>query len=259
MSNAVALELPELSWRKDTFLRILRCLGDQERRAAMERDEVLFATIRKRLFTAVIGDVMDAAGLTRQFLPPEIRALDSDTALIGRAMPVLEADCCGDMIGHTGNTDSFGLMFRALDDLKPGEVYICAGASPRYALWGGLMSTRARMLGAVGAVMDGFHRDTQEIRRLGFPVFSRGSYAQDQRLRGRVIDFRCAIEFHNGVRVSPGDVLVGDLDGVLVIPKKYVEDIVCQAIAKVENEETVRQSILRGEPSQAIFEKTGIM
>ena len=109
-----------------------------------------------------------------------------------------------------------------LDDLKPGEVYVTPGASPRYALWGGLMSTRAQSLGAHGAVMDGFHRDTREIRKLGFPVFSRGAYAQDQRLRGRVIDFRCTVEFRNGVRVAPGDVIVCDIDGVLVIPREHV-------------------------------------
>jgi len=56
--------------------------------------------IRTRLFTAVLGDVMDTRGLTRQFLPPEIRALDPDMVIAGYAMPVLEADCCGDVEGQ---------------------------------------------------------------------------------------------------------------------------------------------------------------
>ena len=225
----------------------------------MDQDAPLFATIRETLFTAVIGDVMDANGLTRQFLPPELRALDPDTVLVGRAMPVLEADCATETIAHTGEAHSFGLMFRALDELRSGDVYICTGASPRYALWGGLMSTRARALGAAGAVLDGFHRDTREIRAMGFPVFSAGAYAQDQRLRGRVIDFRCTIEFRNGVRVAPGDVIVGDIDGVLVIPQAHVADIVRLAVAKVAGEEAVRQMILRGEKTAAVFEQTGIM
>lgn len=225
----------------------------------MVQDEALFAMIRERLFTAVIGDVMDVAGLTRQFLPPEIRALEPGTMLVGRAMPVQEADCCGDTVAHDGGTQSFGLMFRALDELRPGEVYVCAGASPRYALWGGLMSTRAQQLGAAGAVLDGFHRDTREIRAIGFPVFSRGAYAQDQRLRGRVIDYRCPIEFRNGARVDPGDIIVGDIDGVLAIPGAQAEEIVRAAIAKVEGEGAVREMILAGETTQAVFRKTGIM
>ena len=222
-------------------------------------DDDLFTTIRTKLFTAVIGDVMDAQGLTRQFLSPSIRALAPDMTIVGRAMPVLEADCATDMVGYTGRPEGFGLMFRALDELKAGEVYIAAGGSPRYALWGGLMSTRAKLLGAAGAVLDGFHRDTREILGLGFPVFSQGAYAQDQRLRGRVIDFRCPLEFGNGVRVEPGDLIVGDVDGVLTIPAGRAEDIVRLALEKVEGEEMVRGMIERNEPTGSIFEKTGIM
>ena len=225
----------------------------------MNADAEIFRAIREKLFTAVLGDVMDAAGLTRQFLPPAIRALRPDQIVVGRAMPVLEADCCGDVIGHLGRAEPFGLMFRVLDDLKADEVYVCTGGSPRYALWGGLMSARARALGAAGAVLDGFHRDTREIRELGFPVFSQGSYAQDQRLRGRVVDFRCPIEFGNGARVHPGDLIVGDVDGVLAVPRDHVPDIVRAALAKVEGEEAVRRMIEQGQSTEDIFANTGIM
>jgi regulator of RNase E activity RraA len=150
-------------------------------------------------------------------------------------------------------------MFRALDDLKRGEVYICTGASPLYALWGGLMSTRAMSLGAVGAILDGYHRDTREILSLNFPVFSAGAYAQDQRLRGRVIDFRCAIEFANKCRVAAGDLIVGDIDGVLVVPRDSVADVLQAALAKVSGEDDVRRSILKGERTEDIFRRTGIM
>lgn len=222
-------------------------------------DAELFKAIREHLFTSVIGDVLDVAGLTHQFLPPEIRGLNPDHMLVGRAMPVLEADCCGDTVVTQGRPDSFGLMFQALDGLKPGEIYITTGASPRYALWGGLMSTRAAALGAAGAVLDGFHRDTREIRQLGFPVFSAGSYAQDQRLRGRVIDYGCPIEFRNAVRVEPGDIVVGDVDGVVIIPKAHADAIVADAMAKVQAEERVRGMIGQGQSTQSIFEQTGVM
>lgn len=223
------------------------------------QDHEIFALVRERLFTAVIGDVMDAAGLTRQFLPPEIRALQPEAMLVGRAMPVLEADCVGEFVSHSGGVEAFGLMFKALDQLQAGEVYLCTGSSPRYALWGGLMSTRAAKLGAVGAVLDGFHRDTREIRALGFPVFSTGAYAQDQRLRGRVIDYRCPIEFANGCRVLPGDLIVGDIDGVLTVPKAHVDDILQAALNKVAGEDAVRDMILAGRDTSGIFNETGIM
>src|SRR5690606_23872803 len=98
----------------------------------------------------------------------------------------------------------FGLMLEALDDLKRNEVYVCAGASPTYALWGELMAVRAQTLGAAGAVVDGYLRDTTGILSLNFPSFSYGSYGQDQAPRGKVIDFRIPIQM-NGVLIHPGD------------------------------------------------------
>src|SRR4051812_7046568 len=143
--------------------------------------------IRTKLFTAVLGDVMDARGLTRQFLPPEIRALDPDMMIAGYAMPVLEADCCGDVEGQGGRSNPFGLMLRALDELKRDEVYICTGGSPRYALWGELMSTRAQTLGAAGAAGGGYHPDTPGVRRPGFPGLSLRAHVQGPRGRGGVL------------------------------------------------------------------------
>src|SRR5262245_11575272 len=125
-------------------------------------DAEMFRLFETELFVAVVGDVMDTIGLTHQFLPPVFRPVDERTRLLGRAMPVLETDIFPSADGSTQNPlmkKAFGLMFEALDDLKPGEIYVASGASPRYALWGELMSTRAKMLGARGALLDGFARD----------------------------------------------------------------------------------------------------
>ena len=126
--------------------------------------------------------MLDALGYLHQFLPPRIRPLNPRMVLAGRAMPVLEADYYNSP-GDRGNSplgdQAFGLMLHALDDLKPGEVYVATGGTPRYALWGELMSTRAQRLGAVGAVVNGYSRDTHGILQLGFATFSHGCYAQD--------------------------------------------------------------------------------
>ncbi|MEP4989980.1 MAG: RraA family protein, partial [Paracoccaceae bacterium] len=126
----------------------------------MTEDEIIadpLATIRNHLFTAVIGDVMDVMGHQNQFLPPQIRPLDPKFQLVGRAMPVVEADVTEP---SAPGAPQFGLMFEALDDLKPGEIYICSGSHNDYALWGELMTHRARHLQANGAVLAGYVRDT---------------------------------------------------------------------------------------------------
>jgi regulator of RNase E activity RraA len=224
-----------------------------------EDDQELFRVVREELFTAVVGDVMDASGLIHQFLPPEIRPLRDDMVLVGRAMPVLEADCADHSNADQEMGAPFGLMLDALDDLKQGEVYICAGSSPRYALWGELMSTRAMKLGASGAVLDGYSRDTSGILRLNFPTFSYGPYAQDQALRGRVVDFRCPISFGNGVQVKPGDLVCADLDGVVVVPAEDEREVIYEALERVRGENAVRRAIEEGMSAREAFERYGIM
>lgn len=214
-------------------------------------DADLFTLAKRELFPAVVGDVMDTLGLRKQFLPPEIQPLRGDMVVIGRAMNVLEADCFDP-------ANAFGLMFEALDDLKSGEVYVCTGASPTYALWGELMSIRAAKLGAVGAILDGYSRDTTGILEQNFPCFSRGRYAQDQAPRGKVIDYRCPIEM-NGVRIDPGDILFGDLDGVCVIPKKAEKAVFAAAIEKVRGEKAVRKALEAGMSASEAFRKFGIL
>jgi regulator of RNase E activity RraA len=224
-------------------------------------DEELYGTVRRDLFTAVVGDVMDTMGLLRQFLPPQIKPLRDDMVVIGRAMTVLEADVFAESHDTSGTgpmIEPFGLMFRALDDLKAGEVYICTGASPRYALWGELMSTRAIKLGAAGAVVDGYHRDTRGILRLGFPAFSYGGYAQDQAPRGKVIDFRVPLEI-GGVRVKPQDTVFGDLDGVCVIPRAAEEEVFRKALEKLQKVNLVGQAVEDGVSAQEAFKKFGVM
>ncbi len=222
-------------------------------------DQGLFRLVREELFTAAVGDVMDASGLIHQFLPPEIKPLRSDMVLVGRAMPVLEADCAGQTIAFQNRKAPFGVMLEALDGLKQGEVYICTGSSPRYALWGELMSTRAIKLGAAGAVLDGYSRDTWGILRLNFPTFSRGSYAQDQAIRGRVIDFRCPISFANGAQVKTGDLVFGDVDGVVIVPAEHEGEVIHKALEKVRGENIVRKAIEEGMSAREAFERYGIM
>ena len=224
-------------------------------------DAEMFRLFETELFVAVVGDVMDTIGLRHQFLPPVFRPVDERMRLLGRAMPVLETDIFPSDDGATHNPlmkKAFGLMFEALDDLKPGEIYVASGASPRYALWGELMSTRAKILGARGALLDGFARDIDGIRALDFPCFCTGYYAQDQGARGKVIDYRCALEI-GGIRIQPGSLLFGDKEGVVVIPRDAEEEVVRLALEKVRGEKLVAKAIREGMSAVDAYKTFGIM
>jgi len=224
-------------------------------------DSDLFEIAKKELFPALVGDILDKLGYQHQFLSPTVKPVMNDMLVIGRAMPVLEADVFAEEVEGTNNPlmkKPFGIMFEALDSLQKNEVYICSGASHRYALWGGLMSTRAMKLKAAGAVMDGYSRDTNEIESLGFPTFSIGTYAQDQGPRGKVIDYRVPIEF-NGIRVNPGDIVYGDRDGVLIVPQEVEKEAFEGAIEKARGEQSVKKALEAGMSTVDAFEKFGIM
>ncbi len=149
-------------------------------------------------------------------------------------------------------------MFEALDDLKLNEVYVCSGASPRYALWGEMMSTRARKLCAAGAVVDGYSRDTLGILKLNFPTFSRGRYAQDQGPRGQVVDFRVPLQFGE-VLIQSGDIIFGDRDGVCVVPQEAEADVFTHALEKASREKTLQKALESGMSTVEAFKMFGIM
>lgn len=224
-------------------------------------DEELFGIVKNELFTCVVGDVMDKMGLQHQFLPPQIRPLHPDMVLIGRAMPVLSIDVFEERIIGTANKlmeKPFGLMLEALDALRPNEVYVNTGSSPRNALWGELMSIRARKLGSGGAVLNGYVRDTKAILKIGFPTFCFGSYGQDSAPRYKVVDFRVPVEI-GAARVRPGDLLFGDIDGVCVIPVEAETEALTKALEKARGEKLVRKALEAGSSAVAAFEKHGIM
>ncbi len=225
-----------------------------------ENDAELFKLAKEELFTALVGDILDTKKLYHQFLPQALKPLDKSHKMIGRAMPVLEADVFVDQISGSHNKlmeKPFGLMFHALDDLKENEVYVATGASFNYAMWGGLMTARALQLKAAGCVVNGCSRDTPEVTGQNFPCFSRGTYAQDQGVRGKVIDYRIPIEIE-GVRIAPGDIIFGDLDGVIVVPQDIEREVFEQALAKGRTEKMLLKSVQEGMPSVEAYEKYGM-
>ena len=215
-------------------------------------EQELFELIRSELYTPVVGDILDALGRYHQFLPQPIQPAKQGMKMVGRAMPALMIDVYGPQ------KKPFGLLTEALDQLEPGDVWLCSGGDMRCAYWGELLTATARTRGAVGAVVNGFHRDTPKMLEQNWPVFSRGRYAQDSSVRTQVADFRCPIEV-DGVWVNPGDLVFADIDGVLIVPKELENEVIERALVKARTENTVRKAIENGMTSTAAFEKYGVL
>ena len=149
--------------------------------------------------------------------------MTSDMLIAGRAMPVVYADVFEEP------DKPFGLLTEALDQLQPGE-YGWAAAAPLQRCEV-KSSPPPPNRGAVGAVVDGYHRDTPKVLEQNWPVYSRGRYAADSAPRNMVLSTSQTI-IENGVIVRPGDLIFADLDGVLVVPQELETEVVTKALAR---------------------------
>ena len=228
-------------------------------------DTEMFALMKEKLYTPVVGDILDQMGYNHQFLPASIRPRASQVPaglltgvkgshwmkVAGYACTVLENDVYGTP------KKPFGYMTEALDQLKPNEIYIATGAH-NSALWGELLTASAKARGAVGAVVDGYTRDTAMVLEQDFPVFCSGTWAQDSSIRTYVFDYRCDIEIGQ-VTVHDGDVVFGDVDGVLIIPKQIAGEVIEKALIKASTEKTMRKAIENGMLVTDAFAKFGVL
>lgn len=213
----------------------------------------LFDSMQRELYSAVIGDILDDFGFTSQMMKPEIQPIWNDAVICGRAMTVLSADV------YQRPKNPYSLALEALDNLKPNELYVVAtNSSKRYACWGELMSTAAKARGARGTVIDGFTRDTKGIIAIQYPVFASGCWSCDTRGRGEVIAYNVPIEC-GGVKVESGQILFGDRDGVVVIPKEVEEETIKKSFEKARGEKRVKKALEAGMSAREAFAKFGIL
>jgi regulator of RNase E activity RraA len=218
-------------------------------------DDNYLAELGARLYTAVLSDVLDEVGLRNQAMAARIRPLDDALVMVGFARTGLFRE-----VYHVATGDNpYELEIRILDDLKPADVvaFGCGGSS-RIAPWGELLTTAARARGAAGAVTDGFVRDVRGIRQVKFPVFHGGIAPLDSKGRGKVVEIDVPIECA-GVRIESGDLVFGDVDGVVVVPRAVEEEVVTRALAKVASENRTRDELLQGAKLKDVFDRYGVL
>jgi 4-hydroxy-4-methyl-2-oxoglutarate aldolase len=212
-----------------------------------------FAVIQEKLYSAVIADVLDDLGYRHQALRHDVRPIDPEYKVVGRAYTVLAADV------YETPDEPYLKELQAVDSLSEGDVLVATtNGSASCGLWGELLSTAAISKGARGAVIDGMTRDGRAIRELGFPVFARGYNPLDSKGRMEVIAhgvrIRCGDAF-----IAPGDVVFGDLDGVVVIPQEVVGEALRRALEKAGKEDSMKRALRDGMGILDAYDKYGIL
>jgi len=213
-------------------------------------DAQLFTMMKTELYTGVLCDMLDTLGYSHQFLPREIQALRPDDVMVGRAFPTIICDVYGQQ------DQPLGLLPEAVDNILEGEVYIVTGGDRRCAYFGEIMTATIKARHAAGAVIDGYMRDTKSVLEQDFPVFSMGRDARGSLYRNKVLAYRVPVEI-GGIHIDPGDLVFGDIDGVVVIPRAIEDHALAITFAKVRGERDTRDAIEAGMSAVAAVERFG--
>jgi len=204
------------------------------------------------LHTALLCDVMDGLGFRDSAFGTSIRPLEPSQKLVGTAFTIR----CEAV--EKPPKKPYEHLLTAFAQLREGDVIVLHCGDQVSAMWDELLSTAAMAKSAVGAVMDGASRDIEQILKIGFPVFSVGFSPLDSAGRQEVVEHGAALRCGNA-NVRPGDWVVGDIMGVIVIPRELVEQVVTLAVVKDTQESTVRDELLRGEEIGVVFARHGIL
>jgi regulator of RNase E activity RraA len=205
------------------------------------------------LSSAVLADVLDALGHRDSALPPDIRPLKPEWKLFGRAVTL----CAMAVAAEPKNP--YAVELECVDALKPGDVLVATTNGERTsALWGELLSTAVRARGGVGVVTDGLTRDASRILAMDFPVFAAGFSPLDSKGRLDAISHGQPVQLGSCV-VRPGDLVFGDIDGIVVVPQHLAEAALARALEKVQGENTVREELAQGRSVREVFAQYGIL
>ena len=209
----------------------------------------------EKLFASVVSDALDEVGILNQVMSIGMRPLDQSLSLFGRARTGAYMEIPYTVEG----VNPYELEIAIVDDLCPGDVAVFAcGGSSRIAPWGGLLSTAAVARGAAGCITDGFTRDLKEIIPLKFPVFSAGIAPLDSKGRGQIMATDVPV-ICDGVWVNPGDLVIGDADGVVVIPQEFEQDVLSHAFAKINSEGHSIKELQAGAYLREVYAKHGVL
>jgi len=216
-------------------------------------EKEMFDLMEEKLYTGVVADILDELGYRNQAMRQDIRPIERDFVIAGRAKTILSVDV------YEIPEDPYKMEIASIDSLKEGEVVVaCTNRSINNGFWGELLSTASMMRGARGAIIDGISRDTKKILELGFKVFTAGFKPLDSRGRGLVINYDCPVACGD-ILVHPGDVIFADCDGVVVIPKAVVMEVIPRALDKVDRENKSRDELKQGAYLRDVFDKYGAL
>ncbi|HIJ13726.1 TPA: RraA family protein [Candidatus Woesearchaeota archaeon] len=207
--------------------------------------------VKKYISTALISDILDDMGYQKQVLSVEIKPNFHEAKIFGYARTL--------KLKTLSPKDDYRDIYKGLsfiESMNTGEVLIVSGGSKKYAFFGELMSTLAQKRNVEGAIIDGLTRDSAQTRKMKFPVFSRDNYARDIKKRGIIVAQDVSV-YVDKVQVNKGDLIIGDCDGVIIVPQSLENDVLNRALESAKLEERIKKAITNGVSVEQILKQNG--
>jgi 4-hydroxy-4-methyl-2-oxoglutarate aldolase len=217
------------------------------------RDASVLEQVTARLFTGVLSDVLDSIGRREQVADADFVHVVPGVSVVGwaqtaRAVSVTEPP-----------REPYKLLLEAIDLTTAGRVLVLGSpATSASALFGGLLAGAVRSAGGAGVVVDGYARDSDEVRASGLPTMVRGFRPLDSYGREEVVEISEPVTV-GGVTVRQGDLVFGDNDGLVCVPAEVEAEVLQKAFAKVEAEGEMRAALASGMSVRTAFATFGVL
>ncbi len=216
-------------------------------------ETITLAMMRESFYSAVVSDVLDSLGYRKQCIATALAPMTGVLKLVGRCKTTQWEEV------DSEDLNPYELELKAIDECQPDDLFIAAAdGSMKSGIWGELLSTASRNSGCVGAIIDGAIRDIAPMREMQFGVFAAGACPYDSLHRQRVTAVDVAVQI-GGITFNPGDLVIADDDGIVVVPQQVEAEVIRGAWEKVHAENEVRDAIRDGMTATAAFDKYGVL
>jgi 4-hydroxy-4-methyl-2-oxoglutarate aldolase len=217
-------------------------------------EEDLLQYLEQHAYAAVFSDILDEMGYRAQAVSPDtpIHPLCETFVSAGRAVTLLNAP-------DTDEKEPYDLVIKCIDSLPPGSVLVTTGkTSLTTGIMGELTATALRIKKCRGAIVNGYTRDSRKLIQMAYPTFAWGSSPIDTTGRVRVVEYNIPITI-GGVRISPGDLVFADLDGIIVIPRAAEKEAIDRVLDRVSTESAVRRELLEGKSMSDVWSRYRVL
>lgn len=207
--------------------------------------------IKHSLYSGILCDVLDGLGYRNQAISNAISGLTEDTVIFGPAFTSIGTQV------YSMPENPLIAQTRVVDQLGEGEIYVLVTRGEyNCAVFGELFATAINQRKGAGVLLDAYARDIKQLKAMDFPLFYRGKNPKTSKGRCEINECQIPVTM-DGVTINPGDYIFGDCDGVVIIPKELIDDVLDRAFALIKDEDRVRDGLLSGDSLEKVYTEIG--